>query len=652
VSVAERPYINRELSWLNFNRRVLQLAQDPTVGTTGPDGLTPTEALGEIHRITSGLYKELHDTFRHHLVPELQREGITYSDWSTLDADDRSWLDEQFQSRLFPVLTPLAVDPSHPFPYISDLSLSLAVFARSPQQERVRFARVKIPPILPRFVVMPDNERFVPLEQVIARHLGVLFRGMDIVAHCPFRVTRDNDFDVDDDADDLLEAIETQLVQRRFGAAVRLEAERRLDADALELIQTELELDDDDVYLVDGPLDMTGLFALADLDRPDLKWRPYQAITPPALQGVRAGARSFFSVLREGDVLVHHPYESFAESVEEFIRAAAADPRVLTIKMTMYRTARESPIVQSLIQAAESGKQVVVLVELRARFDEQANVEWAKVLERSGVHVAYGVVGLKTHCKTALVVRDENGVIRRYAHIGTGNYNSTTARIYEDYGLFTADEAIGTDLTELFNVLTGFSDQRGYRRLVVSPHSSSDRICELIAGEAAHPDGHIVMKMNSLVDRRVIDALYDASAAGTRIDLIVRGVCCLVPGVPKVSKNISVRSIVGRYLEHSRVYRFGTAERGYTFLIGSADMMPRNLEARVEALVPVTGHHEQTRLSNLLDVLLADNVRAWSMGRDGEWERIPTTDHPVEAHVELQRRARRRARRMNGATDA
>jgi len=674
----QRTYANRELSWLDFNRRVLAIAQDPGtpvlerakflaifssnldeffqvrvaglktriaagVGSTGGDGLTAAGTLAEIHRIAEGLYKELTDTFRNEVVPELARNDIAYSEISTLDDGDRTWLDEQFRSRVFPVLTPLAVDPAHPFPYISDLSLSLAVFVRHPGMDDLQFARVKVPPILPRFVVMPDGERFVPLEQVIARHLDELFPGMEIVSHCPFRVTRDNDievdarFDVDDDADDLLEAIESQLVRRRFGAAVRLEAERHLDHDALDLIARELELGEDDIYLMDGPLDMTGLWALYDLDRPDLRWEPYQAVSPPAFAAARSAGRDTFSMMRDTDVLVHHPYESFASSVEEFIADSAADPRVLTIKMTMYRTAKDSPIARSLIKAAEAGKQVVVLVELQARFDELANIEWAKVLERAGVHVAYGVLGLKTHCKTALVVRDEGRVMRRYAHIGTGNYNSTTARLYEDLGLFTADDDIGADLSDLFNVLTGFSSHSSYRRLVVSPHTTRDRILELIAAEAAHADGHIVMKMNSLVDREVIDALHDAVDAGTRLELLIRGICCFVP--PEgCADRVVVRSIVGRYLEHSRIFRFGRPDRSQHYLIGSADMMPRNLDSRVEALVPVRDPRLRSRIDQMIEVELADNQRAWRLDSGGRWHKIerPADEEPLEAQVVLQ----------------
>jgi polyphosphate kinase len=666
-------FFNRELSWLDFNARVLALAQNPSLpvlerakflaitgsnldeffrvrvagvlskleaGTTtrGPDGRSPRETLEEIRVQTQLLYDAMSTVFHDELDPLLQKEGITYSTMEMLDEDDKEWLDQQFQNRIFPVLTPLALDPAHPFPYISDLSLSLAVFVRHAESGVPDFARVKVPPILPRFVVMPDGERFVPLELVIAEHLSELFPGREIMSHCTFRVTRDADIDISDDADDLLRAVETQLRGRRFGDAVRLEVEDHIADEALAILVQELELTHDDVYRVKGPLDMGGLFALYDLDRPDLKYPAYQPVCPPSIATATATGRSIFSLLRDRDILVHHPYESFEDSVEAMISAAATDPDVLAIKLTMYRTSRESPIVRSLVRAAEAGKQVVVLVELKARFDEEANIEWARVLERAGVHVAYGLVGLKTHSKIALVVRNEGEAIRRYAHIGTGNYNPTTARIYEDLGLFTANHDIGADLTELFNVLTGYSDQRSYRRLVVSPHNTRDTVLELTAAEAATEDGRITLKLNSLVDPDIIRGLYAASQAGTRIEIIVRGICCLVPGVPGLSDNIHVRSIVGRYLEHSRIYRFGNAKSHRTYLIGSADLMQRNLDARVEALVAVEDARLQKRLDQILDLGLRDDALAWELCTDGSWHRV-SPDGQLNSQDQLQRLA-------------
>ena len=425
---------------------------------------------------------------------------------------------------------------------------------------------------------------------------------------------------------------------RRFGDAVRLEVEDHISDEALAILIEELEVTANDVYRVRGPLDMGGLFALYDLDRPDLKYPAYQPVCAPAIATATANGRSIFSLLRDRDVLVHHPYESFEDSVEALISAAATDPDVLAIKLTMYRTSRESPIVRSLVRAAEAGKQVVVLVELKARFDEEANIEWARVLERAGVHVAYGLVGLKTHSKIALVVRSEGESIRRYAHIGTGNYNSTTARIYEDLGLFTANPEIGADLTELFNVLTGYSDQRSYRRLVVSPHNARDTVLELMATEAATEGGRVTFKLNSLVDPDIIRGLYAASQAGTRIELIVRGICCLVPGVPGLSENIHVRSLVGRYLEHSRIYRFGSAKSHRTYLIGSADLMQRNLDARVEALVAVEDARLQKRLDQILDLGLRDDALAWTLAGDGTWHRVSASGQ-LNSQDQLQRLA-------------
>ncbi len=664
-------YVNRELSWLDFDRRVLAIAQDPTtpllervkflaithanldeffqvrvaglrelaasgVRSSGPDDMTPVDALAAVRAAVHNLHEASAALFDDELRPALDDASISFSTWDSLDADDRGWLVEQFRERVFPVLTPLAVDPAHPFPYISNLSLNLAVTVRSPGSRRLRFARVKVPPILPRFVVMPDGERFVPLEMVIREHLDDLFPGMRIVEAHPFRVTRNADLDhasIGDEADDLLEEIESRLTQQRFGRVIRLEVEPDISDEVLGLLTRELEVAEDDVYAVPGPLGLAGLFAVAGLDRPDLQWESFTPTTQPRLR--LGDDDDIFTVIREKDVLVQHPYDSFLTSVNELIRQASRDERVLAIKQTLYRTSADSPIVDSLIHAAEAGKQVVALVELKARFDEQTNIEFARALEEAGVHIIYGVVGLKTHTKTALVVRDDGDAIRRYAHVGTGNYNEKTARIYEDIGLLTADPDIGADLSDLFNFLSGWSEQREYRKLLVAPLQMRSRLLEMIEHEANQADGRIVMKMNSLVDAEMIDALYAASQRGTRVDLIVRGPCCLRPGVAGLSDNITVRSIVGRYLEHSRIYRFGTKARRRRYFIGSADLMPRNLDRRVEAITPVSDLDHVDRLEGILDLLREDDVLAWELDPDGIWRKVPTRKG-IDSHLTLE----------------
>lgn len=672
-------YLNRELSWLDFNSRVLALAEDPEVPllercrflaiwaanldefymvrvaglkeqvahglrVPSPDGMTPAEQLAAIRAEVERQYERVDRLFLEELTPLLAKAGITFSTYDTLDAEDRAYLDDKFRQRVFPVLTPLAVDPAHPFPYISNLSLNLAIIVRNPDTNVTRFARVKVPPILPRFVVMPDGERFVPLEEVIAAHLGELFPGMEIVEHHAFRVTRNADFEIEEDqGGDLLAALESELTRRRFGRVVRLEIHSNMGTEVLDLLMREMGVGRDDVLVSDGPLDMGGLTVLADLHRPDLSWEPWTWVTQPRLASGGGDKPDLFRVIREGDLLVHHPYESFTTSVVAFIEQAARDPQVLAIKQTLYRTSSDSPIMKSLIEAAREGKQVVALIELKARFDEERNIEWAQRLEDAGVHVVYGVVGLKTHSKIALVVREEGDGIRRYAHIGTGNYNDATARAYEDLGLFTADPAVGADLTDLFNYLTGYSQQYSYRKLLVSPMTLRAGIKELIRREASREGGQIVMKMNSLVDPELIDELYAASQAGTRIDLIVRGSCCLIPGVPGMSENITVRSIVGRYLEHSRIYRFGPRGSDRTYLIGSADLMPRNLDRRVEVLVPVEDPDLQFRLDEMIDVLLADDVLAWALGPDGRWTKVPT-QLGIDTHLTLRNLAEARAK--------
>jgi polyphosphate kinase len=613
------------------------------VGTTSPDGRTAAQQLLDIRDRLEQLLPRMQAVFLDQVSPGLAEAGIRLSSWADLDEDDEKFLVETFEERIFPVLTPLAVDPGHPFPYISNLSLNLAVMVRDPVERVRRFARVKVPSLLPRFVVLPDGERYVPLEQVIAAHLDQLFPGMEIEQHHAFRVTRNADLTLEEDeADDLLAAVEIELRRRRFGRAVRLEIDAAMSDEVRELLQRELVLADDDVYAHVAPLDLGGLWAVHGLDRPDLKDPPYTRVTPTRLSSDEGEQVDMFAAVRRGDMLVHHPYESFRTSVEEFVRQASTDPHVLAIKMTLYRTSGDSPIARSLIRAAERGKQVAVIVELKARFDEGANIEWARALETAGVHVVYGLIGLKVHAKTLLIVREEADGLRPYCHIGTGNYNSRTARTYEDLGLLTCDPDIGSDLTQLFNELTGYGRNVDYRRLLVAPRMLRSGIIELIRGEVAAAQaepgrGRITMKMNSLVDTEVIDELYAASQAGVEIDLIVRGICCLTPGVPGLSETIRVRSIVGRYLEHSRIYRFANGEGPGRprVLIGSADLMPRNLDRRVEVLTPVVEPELQQRLDEVLEVELADDVLAWTMGPDGLWTRAPRGGS-IETHARLQ----------------
>jgi polyphosphate kinase len=672
-------YLNRELSWLDFNSRVLALAEDQSipllertrflaiwasnldeffmvrvaglkeqvalgVRSTSPDGMSPADQLEGIGPLVADQYARADALFLEQIAPLMSEAGIRFGDYDTLDEDDRVYLDEQFRSRVFPVVTPLAVDPSHPFPYISNLSLNLAILVRNPDSGQTRFARVKVPPILSRFVVMPDGERFVPLEQVIAFHLGELFPGMEIVEHHVFRVTRNADFEIEEDqGGDLLQTIESELTRGRFGRVVRLEIHETMSPAVLDLLTREMSIEATDVVRVSGPLGLAGLSVVAELPRADLAWDRWNWTTQPRL-AVRGGeAPDFFATIRTGDVLVHHPYGSFTTSVAEFLDQAARDPKVLAIKMTLYRTSKDSPIMRALMEAADNGKQVVALVELKARFDEERNIEWAQKLEDAGVHVVYGVVGLKTHTKICLVVRDEGHAITRYAHIGTGNYNDSTARIYEDIGLFTSDPAIGADLTDLFNFLTGYSQQRRYRKLVVSPMTVRSELTSLIRAEAEKGgEGHIAMKMNSLVDPGMIDELYAASEAGCRVDLVVRGICCLIPKVPGMSERIVVRSIVGRYLEHSRIFRFGARGHDRTYLIGSADLMQRNLDRRVECLAPVEDPDLQFRLDEIFEVCMADDALAWELSADGTWSKVPTV-LGVDTHTTLQGLAEARA---------
>jgi len=673
-------YRNRELSWLDFNARVLALAKESDrpllervrflaifvtnldeffqvrvsglleqreagVHQATADGMTPAEQLVAIRDRVLGLMAEVHDLYTGVLAPELEKEGIRLVGWEDLDDEQRAWLSEVFTERIFPVLTPLSVDPAHPFPYISSLSLNLAVLVRDPVTGGRRFARLKVPPLLPRLFALPDGERFISIEHVIAGHLDRLFPGMEVGEHYFFRVTRDADLDVEEDeAGDLLEEIQTVLLRRRRGAScVRLEVEAGIPDEVLELLSRELDLEDDQVYETTIPIDVSGLVMLEELDRPDLKREAWVPVTAPALVPFVDAAPDIFEVLRRTDVLVHHPYESFATSVGEFVNAAADDPSVLAIKQTVYRTSAGSSTVEALSRAAEMGKQVVALVELKARFDEEANINWARTLERAGAHVVYGVVGLKTHSKVCLVVRREGHAIRRYAHIGTGNYNAKTASLYEDVGLLTSDQALCTDVADLFNLLTGYSRQPTYGKLLIAPLTLRPALLEMIQTEAAAgPAGEIMLKMNSLGDPELIDALYAASHAGTRIDLAVRGVCCLLPGVPGLSENIHVRSIVGRFLEHSRIFRFGSIARGRRYFIGSADVMPRNLDRRVEAVVPVERPELQQRLDEILEAAFLDDTLASELGPDGVWRRVPT-ERGFESQAELIRLATERA---------
>jgi polyphosphate kinase len=559
--------------------------------------------------------------------PALDAEGIHIRRWDDLDDEERSRLGEYFRSKVFPVLTPLAVDPSHPFPYISGLSLNLAVLVQDPDDDVRRFARVKVPNNVPRFVVVSQSSvevEFLPLEDLIAAHLGMLFEGMIVVEHHMFRVTRNADFEVEEDRDeDLLQALERELVRRRFGPAVRLEVEENIDDEIVALLAEEIDVEPADVQRVPGLLDLSALWQVHGIDRPALKDRPFVPATHPRFAEGET-PKSVFATLRDGDVVVHHPYESFATSTQRFIEQAAADPRVLAIKQTLYRTSGDSPIVDALIDAAEAGKQVVALVEIKARFDEQANIKWARALERAGCHVVYGFVGLKTHCKTALVVRQEGNQIRRYAHVGTGNYNPKTARIYEDLGLFTADEAVCADLTDLFNVLTGYSRHTEYRSLLVAPQGIRAGLLQRIDKEIAHAqagrDAHIRFKTNHLVDEQTIDALYRASNAGVRVELLVRTFCTIRAGVPGLSENIRTRSILGRFLEHSRVYYFG-GDGAPEYWIGSADLMHRNLDRRVEVLCQVSDKQARAHLSECLDAAFDANTSAWDLQPDGEWVR-------------------------------
>ncbi|MDQ2739673.1 MAG: RNA degradosome polyphosphate kinase [Actinomycetota bacterium] len=676
VSLPADRFYNRELSWLDFNERVLALAEDTDqpllerakflaifasnldefymvrvaglmrrrdmgLALASVDGLTQSEQLALISARTQELVERQGRCFADDVMPALAEAGIRIVRWNSIEDEDRTRLAEYFTEQVFPVLTPLAVDPAHPFPYISGLSLNMAIIVRDPETGAERFARVKVPNNVDRFIrVRRGVLDFLPIEDLLAAHLAELFPGMEVLERQIFRVTRNADLDVEEDRDeDLLQALERELARRRFGPPVRLEITDTTSERILDLLISELDVDPSDAVEVPGLLDLSSLWQLHGLDRPTLKDPPFVPATNPAfVEGEKP--KSVFARLREGDVLLHHPYQSFATTVQRFIEQAAADPNVLAIKQTLYRTSGDSPIVDALISAAAAGKQVVALVEIKARFDEQANITWAKALERAGVHVVYGLVGLKTHCKTALVIRQEGNTLRRYCHIGTGNYNPKTARIYEDLGLLSADPDLGADLTDLFNVLTGYSRQTEYRNLLVAPHSIRTGIVDRIEREIDHlragKGGVVRLKMNSIVDEGVIDALYRASNAGVKIDLTVRGICALRAGIPGLSENITVRSIVGRFLEHSRIFYFGGGGQE-EYWIGSADMMHRNLDRRVEALVQITDKSATDKMAALLAAIARPDTRCWLLGPDG-WTRSPTEGPGRDLQADLLRR--------------
>ena len=681
-------YFNRELSWLEFNRRVLSEAMDKRtpllerlkfmsifssnldeffmvrvaalkkqvaaeVTKLSADGKTSKQQLEAIADILPSMVRDQHQHFEKVLKKELTKSGIYLLNYVDLNQEQRTYINEFFEEYIFPVLTPLAVDPSHPFPYISNLSLNLAVVLKNPQLDNELFARVKIPKVLSRFIALPEELRQgnknkpkvwtgVPIEQIVIHNLEYLFPGMNILESYAFRVTRNADLSVEEDeADDLLLAIEKELQKRRIGgSSVRLEIEASVPPEIRSTIMSELGLDESDVYDIDSLLSLGDLMSFMALPLPELKDKPWNAELPSRLSWLAekesedsGEGQSFFNVIRQGDLLVHHPYHSFSNTVLRFINEAAHDPDVLAIKMTLYRTSGDSPIIKSLIAAAQNDKQVVVLVELKARFDEENNILWARKLEKSGVHVVYGVTGLKTHTKITLVVRQEKQHIRRYVHIGTGNYNPKTAKIYTDLGLFSCREELGADLTDLFNFLTGYSQQKSYRKLLVAPVSLRDRIIATIEREIEHcregKTGRIVAKMNSLVDQQVIQTLYKASQAGVEIDLIVRGICCLRPGIPKFSDKIRVISIIGRFLEHSRIFYFHNNGEEEIY-IGSADWMTRNLSRRVEAVTPIESPEIFRDLQEILGVMLADNRKAWELQPDGTYvQRKPAKDEEI-----------------------
>ena len=657
-------YLDRELSWLAFNTRVLELAEDPEqplleranflaifasnldeffmvriaglkrrilTGLAVPTnvGTAPTVVLSEIQARAHELQLRHAAAFRDLVKPDLDDAGIHIETWADLEQSDREALDVIFANQIFPVLMPLAVDPAHPFPYISGLSLNLSVRVRNPKTGKEEFARLKVPPMLPRFVEVPARAggvRYLPLEDLISNHLDDLFPGMEVLDHHEFRVTRNEDVEVEEDeSENLIQTLERELLRRRFGPPIRLEITDDMDELTLTLLVRELDITESEVYRLPAPLDLGGLFELTKIDRPELKYRKHVPTTAVQLLPAEPNATPdiFRSIARQ-DILLHHPYESFATSVQAFLEQAAADPNVLAIKQTLYRTSGDSPIVEALIAAAEAGKQVLALVEIKARFDESANIVWARKLEKAGVHVVYGLVGLKTHCKLALVVRNEGGRLRHYSHIGTGNYNPKTSRIYEDLGLLTASDTVGKDLTRLFNELSGYAIEKKFKRLLVAPRLLRKGLIKRIQIEAENarnglPSG-IRIKLNSIVDEAIIDALYRASEAGVPIELLVRGICVMKPGLPGMSENIVIRSILGRYLEHSRIFSFVNNGDPQVY-IGSADMMHRNLDRRVEALVRLTAPEHLREISDLFDLAMSDETSSWMLDGEGTWTR-------------------------------
>lgn len=668
-------FLDRELSWLEFNQRVLELAEDESVpllervhylsifasnldeffmvrvaslkrrvatgmAVTSASGLSPQEILLKISERAKGLQTRHAQLFKAQIEPALELHGIKVLRISQLSQAQRDGLYKYFKNQVFPVLTPLAVDPAHPFPYISGLSLNLAVVLRNPTNQTEHFARVKVPPLLPRFVeVSGAPNSFVPLEDVMGEFLGELFPGLEVAEHHTFRVTRNEDLEVDEDeGENLLVQLEKELLRRRFGPPVRLEVAEDIDPKVLDLLTRELDIGTQDVHHLPEPLDLRNLSSIAFLPIPELHFEPHHVTTNRYLEADEDEAADIFAALRAREVLVHHPYESFATSVQAFLEQAAADPHVLAIKQTLYRTSGDSPIVDALIDAAEAGKQVLALVEIKARFDEQNNIGWARKLEAAGVHVVYGIVGLKTHCKLALVIRQEGNELRRYCHIGTGNYNPKTARYYEDLGLLTSRPEVGEDLTKLFNQLSGYAAETKYSSLLVSPVGVRAGLSERIQREAEnHRAGLpalIRFKMNSLVDEQIIDELYRASMAGVKVEVLVRGMCALRPGVQGLSENITVHSVLGRYLEHSRVFWFENAGKPDIF-IGSADMMHRNLDRRVEALVNITQADHVAELKDLLDLGMSESISAWTLKSTGEWDRS-TVNSSGELLVDMQ----------------
>jgi polyphosphate kinase len=673
-------FSNRELSWLQFNERVLELAEDEStpllervkflaiyaanldeffmvrvaglhdqvdagIDARGPDGLSPDETIERISERTRELGRRHSQHWEEQVRPALADQGIRVIDCESCDSAELEAVDRHFTEQIFPVLTPLAVGPGRPFPYISNLSLSLAVWLRDPVSDQEIFARVKVPKeVLPRFVSI-GSEVFVPLETVIARHLDELFPGMEILRHDFFRVTRDADFTVSDEADDLLRAVEDELRRRRFGEVVRVEVSSSMDPDMRNYLVQQLAIDESQVIDVEGLLDLDDLWSLyRDAGHRELRDPPWTPVTQPAFAETDGGKADVLAAMRAGDLLVHHPYESFASSVERLIQQAVADPDVLAIKMTVYRTSDDSELVPSLIEAAERGKQAVCLVELKARFDERSNIKWARSLEEAGAHVVHGLPGLKTHAKALLIVRREGRGVRHYVHVGTGNYHAKTARLYEDFGLFTTDRDVAADVAELFNALTGAARSPEYRKAIVAPdHMRSWYLDEVERTIEAHEEGRearIVLKLNSLVDTRCIQALYEASQAGVPVDINVRGICCLRPGVAGVSDNIRVVSVVGRFLEHSRVYGFHRGD-DRLYWMGSGDLMPRNLDTRVELLVPIEDPAARTEIEETIELCLADDTFAWELGPDDNWERRRGGERSV--HRELMNRAVERA---------